>query len=72
VLITDHWSIGLLSTEAGTLGRVVGDVCISTLAGLAFVQTHAVDIVNLLYVPLGIGLCLCLVAINYHYELLAV
>ena len=61
---------GLLSTEAGTVGRVVGDVFISYFAGLIFVQQNPIEIVNFLYVPLGLILLLNLGLVSAYYDLL--
>lgn len=74
-------SIGLLSTEAGTIGRVVGDMAItvlSTLLGSASSaslptgashqngQSQSVwNLVNALYVPIAIGIVLSIALVNY-------
>jgi len=59
---------GLLATEAGTLGRVIGDMSISIIASM---KSDSGQILNLLYLPLICGVLLCSTVIYiYHNKLL--
>lgn len=60
---------GLLATEAGTLGRVIGDMLISYFAVM---KSDAGEILNLLYAPLLVGVILCSLIICIYYERLSV
>jgi hypothetical protein len=47
------WNSGLLATEAGTFGRVVGDVMITAFSSSAAAD---VSLVSTLFSPIAIGL----------------
>jgi hypothetical protein len=55
---------GLLATEAGTFGRVIGDFCI-TLFGYASVPA---DLVNKLFLPLFVMLVGCLLVVEWYFD----
>ncbi|KAJ1428034.1 major facilitator superfamily domain-containing protein [Ochromonadaceae sp. CCMP2298] len=58
---------GLLATEAGTLGRVVGDVLITVFGG-----THSPEVLtNNLFLPLGVMLLLSLLLVLYYFDRLS-
>jgi len=68
--------LGLLSTEAGTIGRVVGDMAItlaSTILGSSAVvgMNRSTDqsfwnLVNALYLPIGIGVIVSVLLVNHY------
>ncbi len=57
---------GLLATEAGTFGRVLGDCCI-TLFGAA---QDSSALVNHLFFPLAILVLLCVTLVHWYFDLL--
>jgi hypothetical protein len=58
---------GLLATEAGTLGRVVGDVFITV-----FGATHRAEtLTNNLFLPLGVMLLISLLLVMYYFDRLS-
>lgn len=59
---------GLLATEAGTIGRVVGDVIITWMGS----SKGTTELVNLLFGPIGIGVILCGIIVNRYYDRLEV
>ena len=73
--------LGLLATEAGTIGRVVGDVAITVVSGLYYPAAAVVgggsqpavwphSFVNALFAPVGAILCISiLLVIAYSAKL---
>ena len=69
--------LGLLSTEAGTIGRVVGDMAITVISALlgsaassssATIMNQSASIwnlVNALYAPIGIGVVISILLVNH-------
>ena len=57
---------GLLATEAGTFGRVLGDCCI-TLFGAA---QHSSELVNHLFFPLAVMVLLCVALVHWYFDVL--
>lgn len=56
--------IGLLATEAGTLGRVVGDMLIAAVGA----RDSGATFVNNLFVPLFVGMFSTLLCIYFLYD----
>jgi len=59
---------GLLATEAGTVGRVVGDLIITWMGLMQSTTT----LVNLLFGPIGLGIIICGIIVNRYYDRLEV
>lgn len=59
---------GLLATEAGTLGRVLGDMAITYFGGKT--AAAPVSIVDKLYVPLGLILSVSIIVIHRYFDAL--
>lgn len=60
---------GLLSTEAGNVGRVVGDVAITVLGVMT---TDPTLLVNYLFLPLAAGIVMCMVITFIYFDKFAV
>lgn len=59
---------GLLATEAGTFGRVVGDMTITLLG----VSSEPTALLNSLYLPVTAGLLISIALLHYFYDDLTV
>ena len=57
---------GLLATEAGTLGRVFGDMAITLFGETSGAGNHS--LVNMLYTPIAIGLLLSIVVVVKYFD----
>jgi len=54
---------GLLATEAGTLGRVVGDTMLTCLS-----ERLEAGVINGLFVPIALGVLLSILLTYRHYD----
>ena len=54
---------GLLATEAGTFGRVVGDFCITI-----FGASQGTGVVNQLFLPVVVMMSISIALVFYYYE----
>ena len=65
---------GLLSTEAGTIGRVVGDMFITVTSSLRTLNIYEPSIVeslvNCLYGPIAVGLVVSILLVSSYKHIL--
>lgn len=62
---------GLLATEAGTFGRVIGDLAITVTAVSIDTSNHiesSVTLINYLFIPIALGTVVSIFIINYYYD----
>jgi hypothetical protein len=62
---------GLLATEAGTFGRVIGDLAITVTAVSIETSNHiesSVALINYLFVPIALGTVVSILIIHYYYD----
>ena len=60
--------LGLLATEAGTLGRVIGDMAITAFS----VSTSRTGLLNLLFSPVAAGAIVCIILSARYFDRMAV
>ena len=58
------WNSGLLATEAGTFGRVLGDMAITYYSG----EAPKDDLINVLYSPVAVGMVVVVVLCARYFE----
>ena len=65
-------NLGLLSTEAGTLGRVVGDMTITAFSSQfictsIYTPTYTIyTLVNMLYAPIACGIIISIILVSVY------
>ena len=60
--------LGLLATEAGTLGRVIGDMAITAFS----VTTSSTELINILFSPVAAGVIVCILLSARYFDRMAV
>ena len=58
------WNSGLLATEAGTFGRVLGDIAITACS----VTTPKFDLINVLFSPIALGMVLVIIFCARYFD----